>query len=70
MLTLHVEHVGVKAPGKEKRITFLLEKKSDVVFDTHLNGLSPPIESSLTRILKVTSGNFLFIISKPFLKLF
>ena len=53
------EHVGVKAPGRLKRITLLPLKKSSVVLSSHF----PPIaqssslnELSPSLILKVTFG--------------
>lgn len=50
------EHVGVKAPGRQKITARFPLKRSLEVTSFQSKGLSPPNLSSLTRALNVTSG--------------
>lgn len=50
------EHVGVKAPGREKTTARLPLKRASDATSFHVKGLEPPIFSSRTRHLKVTEG--------------
>ena len=50
------EHVGVKAPGRQKITARFPLKRSLEVTSFQSKGLSPPSLSSLTRALNVTSG--------------
>lgn len=50
------EQVGVNAPGRQKMTARFPLNKSLVLTSFHVNGLLPPIDSSLTRALNVTEG--------------
>ena len=50
------EQVGVNAPGSANSTTFFPVKISSDVRSFQSNGFGPSIDSSLTLVLKVTSG--------------